>query len=266
MKYFVALVAAAVAVSAQDPPGCDSNRAGTFVLNPVNISSGEIPDLSIEDGRTICGSTPVVRIEDGVLTDQCGRTGSVVANSQFQFDNPVQVDALATSGFSICENNTLAVLGSAIFYQCLNAETEQRSAFNNLYSENQGGQCNQSYIQAVFCEVSDEQEATFEADATCLYSDSPSTGVQSSTAAPPTTTGGAEDSGDDSDAATTTAAAAPFPTNNGTAPAPSGSAPAPGPTGAPGEDVAPFEGSAATLVLGGKVVALIAGFAAFAML
>ena len=47
MKYFVALAAAAVAVSAQNPPGCDSNRAGTFVLNPVNISAGQVPDLSI---------------------------------------------------------------------------------------------------------------------------------------------------------------------------------------------------------------------------
>ena len=43
-------------------------------------------------------------------TDQESRTGEIVANSQFQFDNPVQPDAISTE-FSACPNNTLAVTG-----------------------------------------------------------------------------------------------------------------------------------------------------------
>ena len=193
------------------------------------------------------------------MTDQCGRTGSVVANSQFQFDDLVQVDALAADGFSICENNTLSVLGSAVFYQCLNAKTEERSAFNNLYTENQGGQCNASYIQAVFCEVPDDQLEEISNEAACSV-----TGIQTNTAATPTATGEAEDSG--AVAPTTTAAPAPFPAANGTNPIATGSAPPPGATSAPGGDIAPFEGSAATLILGGKVFGVLAGVAAFAML
>lgn len=44
---------------------------------------------------------PVFTLKNTVLKDSNGRIGSIVANHQFQFDNPVQPDSLYTSGFSI---------------------------------------------------------------------------------------------------------------------------------------------------------------------
>ena len=51
----------------------------------------------------------------------------IAANYQFQFDNPPQAGAIYTTGFSLCANNTLALGGSAIWYQCLSG------SFYNLY-------------------------------------------------------------------------------------------------------------------------------------
>jgi hypothetical protein len=51
----------------------------------------------------------------------------IAANYQFQFDAPPQAGAIYTTGFSLCSNNSLALGGSAIFYQCLSG------SFYNLY-------------------------------------------------------------------------------------------------------------------------------------
>ncbi|CAL1186024.1 hypothetical protein FOB58_000835 [Candida parapsilosis] len=44
---------------------------------------------------------PIFTLKNTVLKDTHERTGSIVANHQLQFDNPVQPDALYTNGFSI---------------------------------------------------------------------------------------------------------------------------------------------------------------------
>ena len=59
---------------------------------------------------------------------------------RFQFDKPIQAGALETSGFSVCGNGTLALDGSAVWYQCYSG------GFYNLYDESRGKQCNQIYI------------------------------------------------------------------------------------------------------------------------
>jgi hypothetical protein len=64
------------------------------------------------------------------------------AYNRFQFDQPIQAGALDKSGFSICSNGTLALDGSAIWYQCYSG------GFYNLYDESQGKQCNPIYIYA----------------------------------------------------------------------------------------------------------------------
>ena len=79
----------------------------------------------------------------GVLKDQAGRTGYIAANDQFQFDEPIQAGAKVTAGFSLCANDTLALGGTAIWWQCLSGE------FYNLYSTKQGNQCNEVYYEAI---------------------------------------------------------------------------------------------------------------------
>ncbi|KAL8692496.1 MAG: hypothetical protein Q9218_002499 [Villophora microphyllina] len=258
MKSFIALAALVVAVTAQNPDGCVSDKSGTFVINPVKIGAAS-PMLTKRQVKTICGSTPIVTIKGGVLTDQLGRTGEVVANSQFQFDNPTQSGALHTSGFSICSNSSLAVGGSAIFYQCLNDPTPTKAAFNNIYTISQGPQCNASYIETVFCEAPAGSSSGSSSAASQPATSAPST-LATSAAVPATTA-----------SPVTTAAAAPFPVSNGTAPAASatasGAKPGSTTTGTTSPSPSPFTpgSGASTLVLGGKVVALLAGIAAFAM-
>ena len=106
-------------VSSQNSNGCDENYSGTFEIAPYNVTA-QIPP-SVE---TVCTTNPIVSLKDGVLTDQDNRTGEVVANHQFQFDNPVQ--GPTTSGFSVCSNGSLALHGSAIFYGCTSGD------FSNL--------------------------------------------------------------------------------------------------------------------------------------
>merc|ERR1712115_738013 len=77
------------------------------------------------------------------MGDDEGRTGYIASNNQFQFDDPPQVNALETSGFSICSNGSLALDGTAIWYQCLSGD------FYNLYDENDAAQCSPVYINAI---------------------------------------------------------------------------------------------------------------------
>ncbi|KAL1594190.1 hypothetical protein SLS59_008812 [Nothophoma quercina] len=86
------------------------------------------------DGLLFC------TLEDGVLRDQYSRTGSVVANRQFQFDGPPQAGAIYTGGFSICQNKSLAIGGSARWWRCMSG------AFGNLYDESIGDQCTEIRI------------------------------------------------------------------------------------------------------------------------
>lgn len=79
-------------------------------------------------------------LTDSVLKDQAGRTGYIAANYQFQFDAPPQAGAIYTSGFSYCSNGSIALGGSAIFYQCLSG------SFYNLYDRNWAEHCNAVYF------------------------------------------------------------------------------------------------------------------------
>ncbi|KAL8774091.1 MAG: hypothetical protein Q9209_001199 [Squamulea sp. 1 TL-2023] len=272
MKYIFALAALTAAVTAQNPPGCQSDFDGTFVIRPTLVNAAEAsPGAKMvkrqQNVRTICGSTPIVTLQGGILKDQQGRTGNVVANSQFQFDEPLQENALFTSGFSVCQNNTLAYPGSAIFYQCLSGDPqnpEDRSRlFNNLYTQPQGptsgeaDQCDQIYIEVIGCEPSPEQSSSFGISATGgSPATSASTPASTSAASSPASSPASQAP------AMTQAPAVPYPVgNNGTSPSPTatGSASPPGGSGSPAPSPFVPGSGAASLIIGGKLVALAAG-------
>lgn len=96
----------------------------------------------ISEQRQLDG-TLTLSLNNGILTDQAGRTGYIAANRQFQFDSPPQAGAIYTAGWSLCSNGSLALGGSAIFYQCLSGE------FYNLYDQSQGGQCAAVYFESL---------------------------------------------------------------------------------------------------------------------
>ena len=81
-----------------------------------------------------------ITLKNGVLTDSKNRTGYIAANQQFQFDAPAQTGAIYTGGFSACANGTLALGGSAVWYECLSG------TFYNLYEVTQGAQCQEIFI------------------------------------------------------------------------------------------------------------------------
>ncbi|EMD64987.1 hypothetical protein GGP41_003639 [Bipolaris sorokiniana] len=129
-----------IAPDATIPDGCEAT-----VDTPFKIGTLENPSLKkretaqqASDGELYC------TLKDGILHDQFGRTGSIVANRQFQFDGPPQAGAIYTGGFSVCKNDSLAIGGSTRWWRCMSG------AFGNLYDEWIGAQCHEIRIQAIF--------------------------------------------------------------------------------------------------------------------
>ncbi|KAJ4372796.1 hypothetical protein N0V86_008162 [Didymella sp. IMI 355093] len=123
--------------SSPAPAGCETTVKGNFTIGVENFFSAKSKRETAQqasDGALQC------TLEDGVLRDQYSRTGSVVANRQFQFDGPPQAGAIYTGGFSVCQNNSLAIGGSARWWRCMSG------AFGNLYDESIGDQCSEIRI------------------------------------------------------------------------------------------------------------------------
>ena len=115
-------------------------------MSPVSSSTSAAPSASSSTGSTsmvTCKGGLSITLDGTKLTDQSGRTGYIASNYQFQFDSPPQADAIYTSGFSICENGTLGLGGSNIFYQCLSG------SFFNLYDRKWAAQCSPVYVQTM---------------------------------------------------------------------------------------------------------------------
>ncbi|KAL8650530.1 MAG: hypothetical protein Q9210_003765 [Variospora velana] len=113
-------------------PQAPTTAAPTPVVSsaPESSSAGTIRNLACESEGTLA-----LTLADGVLKDAQGRTGYIADNFQFQFDAPPQAGAIFTSGFSACDNGTLALGGSNVFYQCLSGD------FYNLYDREWAPQC-----------------------------------------------------------------------------------------------------------------------------
>ena len=79
-------------------------------------------------------------MKNGILTDPLGRTGYVASNEQLQFDDPPQLGAIWTAGFSVCENGSLALGDDVIWWKCLSG------SFYNLYFKTIGSECIESYL------------------------------------------------------------------------------------------------------------------------
>lgn len=96
----------------------------------------------------------LITLSDGIMTDALGRTGYIAANYQFQFDKPPQAGAIYTAGFSVCSNGSVALGGSAVWYECLSG------GFYNLYNENWAPQCQPITIDIIGASSSLETTTT----------------------------------------------------------------------------------------------------------
>lgn len=126
------------------PAGCTGSFDGSFEITVTKPL--EKRDLNLEK-RAECGENGilVVTLADGSVFDSQDRTGYIASNRQFQFDGPPQAGAIFTSGFSLCENNILALGDSTTFYQCLSGN------FYNLYDSDWAEQCEPISIVAIPC-------------------------------------------------------------------------------------------------------------------
>ncbi|KAG6009733.1 hypothetical protein E4U21_001481 [Claviceps maximensis] len=125
------------------PAGCKTTVDGRFEVSIYSVGKSK-RDLE----KRTCGGegTLVMTLKDSVLKDAKDRTGAIVANRQFQFDGPPQAGSIFTGGFSICNNGSLAIGGSTVFYRCLSGD------FYNLYDQNWAPQCEPIEIIANFCD------------------------------------------------------------------------------------------------------------------
>ncbi|KGQ96514.1 hypothetical protein MEU_02053 [Candida albicans P37005] len=94
---------------------------------------------------------------EGVLKDQRSAIGSIVANHQFQFDNPIQKDALHTCGWSIVEKDCVKLLaldGCTDFWECLVDDCDTYK----LYDSSIDDKCKEIEIIVILFEEEEEEK------------------------------------------------------------------------------------------------------------
>ncbi|KAK1246349.1 hypothetical protein MKX08_000151 [Trichoderma sp. CBMAI-0020] len=121
---------------------CHESYNGKFEVSINKLGKRDI------EKQSSCGSPDalLLTLHDGILKDAKDRTGCIASNYQFQFDEPPQVDAIYTKGFSVCENGTLALHSSTTFYQCRSGD------FYNLYDRNWAPQCEAIELRILPCD------------------------------------------------------------------------------------------------------------------
>ncbi|UKZ61576.1 uncharacterized protein TrAtP1_002835 [Trichoderma atroviride] len=119
---------------------CHESYDGRFEVTINKLSKRDVEKRS-------CGGSDalLLTLHDGILKDAKDRTGYIASNYQFQFDDPPQVDAIYTRGFSACDG-TLALRGSTTFYQCRSGD------FYNLYDRNWASQCEPIELRILPCD------------------------------------------------------------------------------------------------------------------
>ncbi|KAL7266894.1 beta-1,3-glucan linked protein [Rhizina undulata] len=122
------------------PPGCVSTWK-----EPFGVIVRKTPPNGVRQYACPTSTTLQTTLTNGVLIDALGRIGSIVANHQFQFDGPpAQAGAIYTGGFSVCEDNALALGPNKQFWAC------SSGTFSNIYDESIGGQCSAIYLEIVW--------------------------------------------------------------------------------------------------------------------
>ncbi|KAK4098032.1 hypothetical protein N658DRAFT_509948 [Parathielavia hyrcaniae] len=139
-----------IAPEGEAPAGCKPTLDAEFEITIIPLKGMAKKDLAIDTrGTTTTTSSDhanlVLQLADGVLTDSHNRTGYIASNFQFQFDLPPQAGALYTAGFSACANGSLALGGSAVFWQC------RSGTFHNLYDRWWAAQCEPVLMVAMPC-------------------------------------------------------------------------------------------------------------------
>ncbi|KAI3397295.1 hypothetical protein diail_11027 [Diaporthe ilicicola] len=140
-------VTSAIPPSAAPPAGCSASYASPFEVTVAKVEGAVKRSVNHIAKRTDCTANGnlVVTLENGVLKDAQSRTGYIASNFQFQFDQPAQTGAIYTSGFSACGNGSLALGGSAVFYECDSGD------FFNLYDRSWAPQCSPVEIIMMEC-------------------------------------------------------------------------------------------------------------------
>ncbi|GME86028.1 unnamed protein product [Ambrosiozyma monospora] len=118
------------------------------VQQATATSSASTSDDSFgaKEATVACASSDALSmtLSGGILKDNRGRIGSIVANRQFQFDGPPpQAGAIYAAGWSISSDGYLAVGDNTLFYQCLSG------TFYNLYDQTLGPHCAPVYLSVV---------------------------------------------------------------------------------------------------------------------
>ncbi|KAK4694346.1 hypothetical protein P7C71_g3217, partial [Lecanoromycetidae sp. Uapishka_2] len=278
MQFTTALIALVASISAVSAQGtCTSPQSSVdykFEIATQNVTN---PNPTVITNAE-CNTNPIVSLTTGgVLTDQSNRRGEVVANQQFQFDVILQSGRKYDDGFSICTYSDGAVRlqhqGSDSFYSCLSG------GFSNLYDSSIGNQCTAIYINIVQCAgtagtvtapgpISSQGPAADDGNAAPTASSSSTSSSTSSISTTPASSSATSTAAVSSTLVSTTAAAspavvAPFPTGNSTAVAGTAKATTATTTSKPATFTA--GSGAGTLAIGAKLVALVAGVAAFAL-
>ena len=94
---------------------------------------------------------------EGVFKDQRSAIGSIVANHQFQFDNPIQKDALHTCGWSIVEKDCVKLLaldGCTDFWECPVDDCDTYK----LYDSSIDDKCKEIEIIVILFEEEEEEK------------------------------------------------------------------------------------------------------------
>lgn len=258
-----------LALAASSALAQQTSYDGKFQFAKFNLTGQNIPAQGVVE----CKSDPILELKDGILTDQLGRVGNVVANDQLQFDpGEGQPDAKDNSGFEVYSNGSLALNGDAIWYSC------NSGSFDNLYDRSIAPYCVPVYLVTYPCSGS----GTGVSSASSVVSSVSM--VNEPTASTPASTSAAVSS---SEAPSTTAvpttsasipsapgpvvsASAPYPVGNDTIPAGTASSSSvatttAGSNPASSTSAAPFPGAASTVAVGGNFVAVLAGLVAFAL-
>lgn len=148
MQFTLSLALAATALTASvaaTSSGCSTSYDGDFQITVVKPTSKR--NLMTRDST--CGQEGylTLKLHEGNLIDSKGRTGYIASNYQFQFDGPPQENAASIGGYSACQNGSLALAGSTIFYQCLSGD------FYNLYDRYWAEQCQPIHIDILPCKT-----------------------------------------------------------------------------------------------------------------